>query len=102
MFFIAQYTLIYFLREKNMVKIRLARYGTKKRPFYKMIIADSRSPRDGRFIENLGYFNPISEDKTESIKLNLDRIEYWISQGAKISERAKKLLKILNKKEKKS
>ncbi|QCI19953.1 MAG: 30S ribosomal protein S16 [Buchnera aphidicola (Brevicoryne brassicae)] len=81
-----------------MVKIRLARYGTKKRPFYKMVVADSRFSRDGRFIEHVGYFNPIAKGKSEKIKLNLNRIEYWKNQGAQMSERTKKIIKLLNEK----
>lgn len=81
-----------------MVKIRLARYGTKKRPFYKMVVADSRFSRNGRFIERLGYFNPIAKGKSEALKLNLERIEYWTNQGAKMSERTKKLVTLVNKK----
>ncbi|AWH90402.1 30S ribosomal protein S16 [Buchnera aphidicola (Melanaphis sacchari)] len=80
-----------------MVKIRLARYGNKKRPFYKMVVADSRCSRDGRFIEKLGYFNPLAPNAFK-INLNLERIMYWKSKGAQISERSKKLIKVLNKK----
>ncbi|ACL30194.1 30S ribosomal protein S16 [Buchnera aphidicola str. APS (Acyrthosiphon pisum)] len=76
-----------------MVKIRLARYGTKKRPFYKLVVADSRFSRNGRFIERLGYFNPIAKGKSEILKLNLERIEHWTNQGAQMSERTKKLIK---------
>ncbi|AYN24678.1 30S ribosomal protein S16 [Buchnera aphidicola] len=82
-----------------MVKIRLALYGTKKRPFYKMVVADSRFARDGRFIEKLGYFNPVDKYKNSAIKLDLDRITYWQKQGAQISKRSKKLIKLLNKRE---
>lgn len=82
-----------------MVKIRLARYGTKKRPFYKIIVADSRFSRDGRFIERVGYFDPISKKVPQNIKLNIDRIEYWKKQGAQISERTKKIIKLFNKTE---
>ncbi|MCU4136838.1 30S ribosomal protein S16 [Buchnera aphidicola (Sitobion avenae)] len=81
-----------------MVKIRLSRYGTKKRPFYKMVVADSRFSRNGRFIERLGYFNPIAKGKSEILKLDLERIEYWKNQGAQMSERTKTLIKLLNKK----
>ncbi|CAL4324432.1 30S ribosomal protein S16 [Buchnera aphidicola] len=84
-----------------MVKIRLARYGTKKRPFYKMVVADSRFSRDGRFIERLGYFNPLSKSKNHELKINLNRILYWKKNGAQISERARKIIKLLNKKEEK-
>ncbi|QCI20528.1 30S ribosomal protein S16 [Buchnera aphidicola (Brachycaudus cardui)] len=82
-----------------MVKIRLARYGTKKRPFYKMVVADSRFSRDGRFIERVGYFNPIAQGKSHSIKINLDRIQYWKKQGAQISKRTQKLIQLSRKKE---
>ncbi|QCI16633.1 30S ribosomal protein S16 [Buchnera aphidicola (Aphis craccivora)] len=82
-----------------MVKIRLARYGNKKRPFYKIVAADSRFSRDGRFIERLGYFNPSSKDITTSIKLNITRIMYWQKNGAKLSERSKKLIKLFKKNE---
>lgn len=82
-----------------MVKIRLARYGTKKRPFYKIVVADSRFSRDGRFIERIGYFDPIAKDKSKKIQLNLDRIQHWNNQGAQMSERTKKIIKLLNEKE---
>jgi len=82
-----------------MVKIRLSRYGTKKRPFYKIVVADSRFPRDGRFIERVGYFNPIARGKSEILKLDLERIIYWTKKGAQMSDRAKKLIKLSNKKE---
>ena len=65
------------------LKIRLARAGTKKRPFYHIVIADSRSPRDGRFIERLGYFNPLlPKDKTERLKIDLDKVKAWLARGA--------------------
>ncbi|AHG59995.1 30S ribosomal protein S16 [Buchnera aphidicola] len=80
-----------------MVKIRLARYGTKKRPFYKLVVADSRCPRDGRFIERVGHFNPISKGKTHDLKVNLDRIKYWKEKGAKISKRTQKIIKLSDK-----
>src|SRR5262249_53873411 len=65
------------------LKIRLARAGTKKRPFYHIVIADSRSPRDGRFIERLGYFNPLlPKDKAERLKLDLDKAKAWLAKGA--------------------
>ncbi|QCI24449.1 30S ribosomal protein S16 [Buchnera aphidicola (Muscaphis stroyani)] len=77
-----------------MVKIRLSRYGIKKRPFYKIVVADSRFPRNGRFIERIGYFDPISKSLLGSLQINLNRVEYWIKKGALISERAKKLIQI--------
>jgi small subunit ribosomal protein S16 len=82
-----------------MVKIRLARYGAKKRPFYKMVVADSRCSRNGKFIENIGYFNPIAKGKSEKIKLNLDRIAYWQKKGAQMSARTKKIVQLLDNKE---
>ena len=73
------------------LKIRLARAGTKKRPFYHIVIADSRSPRDGRFIERLGFFNPLlPKDKPERIKLDLDKVKAWLAadrSGAALSRR---------------
>lgn len=82
-----------------MVKIRLARYGNKKRPFYKIVVSDSRYARDGRFIERLGYFDPLSKDITNSIKLNINRIIYWQKNGAQISDRSKKIIKLFKKNE---
>nr|VFK05326.1 MAG: small subunit ribosomal protein S16 [Candidatus Kentron sp. H]VFK05732.1 MAG: small subunit ribosomal protein S16 [Candidatus Kentron sp. H]VFK09157.1 MAG: small subunit ribosomal protein S16 [Candidatus Kentron sp. H] len=76
-----------------MVKIRLARTGAKKRPFYHVVVADSRSPRDGRFIERLGFYNPIAAPHEESLRIDKTRADYWISQGAKLSERVSKLLR---------
>ena len=68
-----------------MVTIRLARAGAKKRPFYHIVVADSRSPRDGRFIERLGFYNPIAVGAEEKLRVNNDRIESWVSQGAQPS-----------------
>lgn len=76
-----------------MVTIRLARGGAKKRPFYHIVVTDSRNRRDGRYIERLGFFNPIAKGQAESLKMDNERIEYWISQGAKPSERVAKLMK---------
>jgi small subunit ribosomal protein S16 len=73
------------------VKIRLARHGTKKRPFYRIVVADSKSPRDGRFLENVGTYNPVIEP-TEVV-LKQERINYWIDQGAILSDTVKSLLK---------
>ena len=73
------------------VKIRMKRMGSKKRPFYRIVVADSRSPRDGRFIEELGYYNPIDKDKTFTI--DTERAAYWIGTGAKPSETVEKLFK---------
>lgn len=67
--------------------IRLSRGGRKARPFYKIVVADKRMPRDGRYIEKLGTYNPLLNDEQERVKLTEDRIKYWLSQGAKPSER---------------
>ena len=75
------------------LKIRLARAGTKKRPVYHIVIADSRSPRDGRFIERLGYFNPLlPKEKTERLKLDLDKVQAWMKKGAQPSDRVMRFL----------
>ena len=71
------------------VVIRLARAGTKKRPFYHVVVADSRSPRDGRFIERLGYFNPLlPKDKKERLVVDFEKVKTWLSKGAQPSDRA--------------
>ena len=76
-----------------MLKLRLSMGGTKKRPVYKIVVADSRFPRDGRFIEKLGFFNPLlPKEKKERIGLQSDRIKYWLSQGAKPTMRVARLL----------
>jgi len=73
--------------------IRMARAGTKKRPFYHIVVADSRSPRDGRFIERLGYFNPLlPKEKTERLKLDLDKVKDWMKKGAQPSDRVMRFL----------
>ena len=76
-----------------MVTIRLSRGGAKKRPFYHVVVTDSRNRRDGRYIERLGYFNPIAADGKDRIRVDLARIDYWIGQGAQTSDRVKSLLK---------
>lgn len=76
-----------------MVTIRLARGGAKKRPFYHIVVADSRRPRDGRFIERIGYFNPVAAENEPKLKLDGERLNYWLSQGAKPSERVNMLAK---------
>ncbi|MER2494034.1 30S ribosomal protein S16 [Catenovulum sediminis] len=76
-----------------MVTIRLSRGGSKKRPFYQVVVADSRSPRDGRFIERIGFFNPIARGQAERLRLDLARVDHWISQGAQTSDRVKNLIK---------
>lgn len=76
-----------------MVKIRLARGGAKKRPFYHIVVTDSRSARDGRSIETVGYFNPIASGKDIKLHLENERIQYWIGTGAQLSERVAHLIK---------
>jgi small subunit ribosomal protein S16 len=70
-----------------MVVIRLARGGAKKRPFYQVIVTDSRNARDGRFIERIGFYNPTAQGKAEKIRINADRYAHWVAQGAQPSER---------------
>lgn len=76
-----------------MVTIRLARGGAKKRPFYHMVVTDSRRSRDGRYIERVGFFNPVARGNEERLNIKRERIDYWIGQGAQTSERVGKLLK---------
>ena len=76
-----------------MVKIRLARGGSKKRPFYHLTVTDSRKSRDGRFIERVGFFNPVARGQEESLRIDQDRINHWLGLGAQTSERVAKLLK---------
>ena len=76
-----------------MIKIRLSRGGTKKRPVYKVVIADSRRARDGRFIEKVGFFNPLlPKDKKERVGLEAERIKYWVGQGAQPTARVARIL----------
>ena len=77
----------------HMVKIRLRRMGAKKAPYYRVIVADSRSPRDGRFIEELGTYDPMAEG--EKIKVDLERTKYWIANGAQPTDTVRGLLKKL-------
>ena len=76
-----------------MLTIRLARSGAKKRPFYHISVADSRMPRDGRFVERVGYYNPIASGQEVRLEVNVERIDYWISKGAQPSDRVLNLLK---------
>lgn len=76
-----------------MVTIRLQRGGAKKRPFYQIVVADSRFSRDGRFIEKVGFFNPIAAGQEEKLRLDLARVDHWVSQGAGLSDRVAKLVK---------
>jgi len=76
-----------------MVVIRLARGGAKKRPFYNMVVADSRTRRDGRFIERIGFYNPIATEKEEGLRIASDRLAYWEQQGAQLSPTVARLVK---------
>jgi len=76
-----------------MVTIRLARGGAKKKPFYHITVSDSRNARDGRFIERIGFFNPGAKGQEERLRLDLDRMAYWKSQGAQLSPRVSNLAK---------
>jgi len=79
-----------FRGENTLVKIRLKRMGAKKRPFYRLVVADARSPRDGRFIEQLGYYDPLTEPKT--VKIDAEKVQKWLDQGAQPSDAARSLL----------
>jgi len=76
-----------------MVTIRLSRRGAKKRPFYHIVVTDSRNARDGDYIERLGFFNPISSGKQEELQLDLERVDYWMGVGAQASDRVNQLIK---------
>lgn len=76
-----------------MVSIRLARGGSKKRPFYHLTVTDSRNARDSRFIERVGFFNPIARGQEERLRVDSARVEHWVAQGAQCSDRVAKLLK---------
>ena len=85
------------------MKIRLARGGSKKRPFYRIVAADSRMPRDGRYVEKLGTYNPLlPKDSEERVKMNVERVQYWLGQGAQVTDRVSRFLEaadVLPKKE---
>ncbi len=76
-----------------MVSIRLSRGGAKRRPFYHIVVTDSRNRRDGRYIERLGYFNPIATGGERKLKVDLERADYWLSHGAQLSDRVAQLVK---------
>ena len=76
-----------------MVSIRLARGGSKKRPFYHLTVTDSRKSRDGRFIERVGFFNPVARGQEEGLRVDRDRVDHWVSRGAQMSNRVAALLK---------
>ena len=79
--------------EQLLVTIRLARAGAKKRPFYHLVVTDSRKPRDSGYIERLGFFNPIATGKEEELRIDQERVQHWLEQGAKLSDRAAKLVR---------
>lgn len=76
-----------------MVVIRLSRGGSKNRPFYQIVVTDSRSSRDGRYIERIGFFNPLARGQEERLRLDLDRVNHWKSNGAQPSDRVAALIK---------
>lgn len=76
-----------------MVVIRLSRGGSKKRPFYHLTVADQRNPRDGRFIERVGFFNPVARGQEERLRIDQERVDYWVNKGAQPSDRVTALLK---------
>lgn len=76
-----------------MVTIRLARSGAKKRPFYHIVVTDSRNKRDGRYIERLGFYNPIAAGKEQELSIDQERVAYWLSEGARASDRVARLIK---------
>ncbi|WP_121060484.1 30S ribosomal protein S16 [Chachezhania antarctica] len=83
------------------MKIRLARGGSNKRPFYRIVAADSRMPRDGRFIEKLGTYNPLlPKDSEERVKMDMERVQYWLSHGAQPTDRVARMLEAAGVKEK--
>lgn len=76
-----------------MVTIRLARGGSKKRPFYHLTVTDSRTSRDGRYLERVGFFNPVARGNEERLRVELDRVEHWVALGAQLSDRVAELVK---------
>lgn len=79
-----------------MVVIRLARSGAKKRPFYSMVVADSRNARDGRFVERVGFYNPVASGNAVALQVNTERLGYWQKQGAQLSPTIERLVKQYN------
>lgn len=75
-----------------MVTIRLSRGGSKKRPFYHLTVADSRNARDGRFIERLGFFNPVARGQEERVRFDKERLQFWVERGAQLSDRVRHLV----------
>lgn len=83
-----------YWKSSPMVTIRLSRGGAKKSPFYHIVATDSRARRDGRYIERLGYYNPVARGDSTEVQLDLDRVDYWIGVGAQMSDTVKKVVKI--------
>lgn len=81
------------LRKNHMVVIRLARGGAKKRPFYNLIVTDSRNRRDGRFVERIGFYNPVAAESEEGLRVAMDRLSYWQQNGAQVSPTVARLVK---------
>ena len=78
-----------------MVVIRLSRSGSKRRPFYNMVVADSRKPRDGRYLERVGFYDPQAPEGVEGLRIDVDRVNFWQSKGAQLSDTAARLVKQL-------
>ena len=76
-----------------MVVIRLSRGGAKNRPFYNIVVADSRNPRDGRFVERVGFYNPLAKDGEEGVRISMDRLTYWQGKGAQASDTVMRLVR---------
>ena len=76
-----------------MVVIRLSRGGSKKRPFYNIVAADSRNRRDGRFLERVGFYNPVASGGAESLRVAFDRVDYWVQNGAQVSDTVTRLIR---------
>jgi len=76
-----------------MVTIRLSRGGAKKRPFYNIVVQDSRKARDGRYIERIGFYNPSAVENEEGLRVNQERVDYWVGQGAQLSDRVASIIK---------
>ncbi|WP_455200253.1 30S ribosomal protein S16 [Kaarinaea lacus] len=76
-----------------MVTIRLSRGGAKKRPFYNIVVQDSRKARDGRYIERVGFYNPSAVENEEGLRINQERVDYWVGKGAQLSERVASIIK---------
>jgi small subunit ribosomal protein S16 len=81
------------LKEETMVVIRLARGGAKKRPFFNIVVTDSRNPRDGRFIERVGFYNPVAAENEPKLRIAADRLSYWAGVGARVSPTVARLVK---------